>query len=316
MKRRQLIALSAALPATRAFAQRGAIVLVVPFAPGGSTDIAARILAERMGVALGQSVLVENRAGAGGAVGSEHVKRARPDGQTLLFASASSHGVNPAVFPDLPYDALSDFAAVALTGVTPLALMVPPGNEGLDRLRARLAEGKGAYASAGAGSITHLAAELFLTRIGAAAEHVPYRGGGPALEAVAKAEVPFGFETLATLSGPARDGRVRLLALGAARRSPALPALPTLEEAGLRPFDISTWNAVLAPAATPAAERTRLAAAAQHALSEPAVAARLSELGVMAPEPIGPEATAGFIDAEVAKFRAIAAGAGLRLQRP
>jgi len=317
MKRRTLLALSAALPATPVVAQGRAISLVVPFAPGGSTDIAARILAERIAYSLSQAVVVENRPGAGGGVGSEYVKRARPDGQTLLFASASSHGVNPAVFRDLPYDALADFAAVALTGVTPLALMVPPGGVADPAtLIARLADGRGAYASAGVGSITHLAAELFLARAGIRAEHIPYRGGGPAMEAVAKAEVPFGFETLATLHGPAKDNRVRLLALAAGRRSAAVADLVTLDEAGLGPFDISTWNAVLAPAGTPASERVRLAAAIQRALAEPTVAARLSELGVAVPEPTGPEETARFMAAEVQKFRAIADGAGLRLERP
>jgi len=315
MQRRLLLALLALPGPSHAFPDR-AITLVVPFAPGGSTDIAARLLAARMGDG-GLPVVVENRAGAGGAVGSEAVRRAAPDGQVLLFASASSHGVNPAVFRDLPYDALRDFAPVALTGVTPLALTAPPGGpRSLPALREALADGRGSYASAGAGSITHLAAELFLARLGLRAEHIPYRGGGPALEAVARAEVPFGFETLATVSAAARDGRVRLLALGAARRSPAWPGLPTLEELGLAPFDVSTWNAILAPAGTPAARVAHVAGAAQRALREPDLARRLAAIGVEVPEPTGPEATAAFIGAEIAKFRAVAEGAGIRLERP
>jgi tripartite-type tricarboxylate transporter receptor subunit TctC len=315
MRRRILLALLAPVPAL-AFPDR-ALVLTVPFAPGGSTDIAARLIAERLGAALSQRVVVENRAGAGGAIGAEAVRRAPADGHALLMASASTHGVNPAVFADLPYDALTDFAPVALTGVTPLALMVPPGGAaGLAGLRAALAGGGGAYASAGAGSITHLAAELFLARAGLRAEHVPYRGGGPAMEAVARGEVPFGFETLATLAGPARDGRVRLLGLAAAARSPALPDLPTLSELRLPEVEVSTWNAVLAPAGTPAARQEVLAAALIRVLDEPELAARLARLGVEVPRPTGPAETAAFIRAEIAKFRAVAAAAAIRLERP
>lgn len=318
MHRRTLLALAgAALPAAAlAFPERG-ITLIVPFAPGGSTDIAARLLADRLARRLGGRVVVENRAGAGGAVGSEAAKRAAPDGHTLLFASASSHGANPAVFRDLPYDAVADYDAVVLTGVTPLALAVAPGGAtSLGALRAALAAAPGAYGSAGAGSITHLAAELFLARAGLRAEHIPYRGGGPALEALARGEVSFVFETLASLSGVAADGRVRLLALAVPQRVPTLPELPTLEEGGLAPFDVSTWNVLLAPRGTPPERIAVLDEAVQACLAEPALAERLAGLGVAVPPPTGPEATARFIRAEVRKFRAIAEGAGLRLERP
>ncbi|MBS7809948.1 Bug family tripartite tricarboxylate transporter substrate binding protein [Roseococcus pinisoli] len=318
MKRRSLLVLAGLfLPtAALAFPERG-ITLIVPFGPAGSTDIAARLLADRLSARLSARVVVENRAGAGGAVGSEAAKRAMPDGHTLLFASASSHGANPAVFQDLPYDAVRDFDAVALTGVTPLALAVAPnGPRDLAALRGALAEAPGTYGSAGAGSITHLAAELFLARTQLRAEHIPYRGGGPALEALARGEVSFVFETLASLSGIARDGRVRLLAVATPARTPTWPELPTLEEGGLAPFDVSTWNALLAPRGTPPARIATLAAAVQDCLAEPALAERLAGLGVAVPPPTGPEATSRFIAAEVAKFRGIAEGAGLRLERP
>jgi len=315
MNRRSLVLTALSLPAV-ARAQSQAISLVVPFAPGGSTDLAARILAERIGHALNTRMVVENRAGAGGAVGSEYVKRAAPDGSVLLFASASSHGVNPAVFRDLSYDATRDFAAIALTGSTPLAVMVPPqGAQDLGALRAQLQGGKGAYASAGAGSITHLAAELFLEMAGLKADHIPYRGGGPAMEAVAKGEVPFGFETLATLAGPAQDGRVRLLAIAAAERSRLMAGLPSLSELGLAGFDISTWNAILAPASLPVARQQDIAAATHGALAEPRTVTRLAELGVQIPPPFGPRETAAFIAAEIAKFAAIVQRAKLTFER-
>lgn len=318
MNRRSLLAaapLLAAGPAL-AFPDR-TLTLVVPFAPGGSTDIAARFIADRWTLRLGQRIAIENRAGAGGAIASEQVKRAAPDGHVLLMSSASTHGVNPAVFSDLPYDALADFAPVALTGMTPMAVMVPPnGVRDLAGLRALLAAGRSQYASAGVGSVNHLAAELLLARLGASADHVPYRGGGPAMEAIARAEVPWAFESLATLAGPARDGRVRLLGIATATRSPALPELPTLAEQGVAGVEVSTWNAVLAPAGTPVARLDALAASLHATLAEADLVARLAGLGVAVPPPTGPAETARFIAAEIAKFRAIAQAAGVRLERP
>ncbi|MBX9749139.1 MAG: tripartite tricarboxylate transporter substrate binding protein [Roseococcus sp.] len=315
MQRRLLLAALLPVPAL-AFPDR-AVTIIVPFAAGGSTDIAARLIAERLSALTGGRFVVENRAGAGGAIGSEAVKRAPADGHTLLMASASSHGANPAVFRDLPYDAVEDFAAVALTGVTPLALAVPPGGPAdVAGLRAALADGRGSYGSAGAGSITHLAGALFLARTGLSAEHIPYRGGAPALEALARGEVSFALDTLAGLNALAEARRIRLIATGTAHRAVTLPDLPTLEEQGVAPFDLSTWNALLAPRGTPPERVAALAQGVHAALAEPALAQRLAGLGVGVPEPMGPAATAQFITAEVRKFRAIAEGAGLRLERP
>jgi tripartite-type tricarboxylate transporter receptor subunit TctC len=320
MQRRHLLA--ALLPAAclagpaLAFPER-TVTIIVPFAAGGSTDIAARLIAERLTALTGGRFVVENRTGAGGAIASEAVKRAAPDGHTLLMSSASTHGANPAVFRDLPYDAVADFAAIALTGVTPLALAVPPqGPADIAALRAALADGRGSYGSAGAGSITHLSTELFLARTGLRAEHIPYRGGAPALEALARGEVTFAMDTLAGLNALVEGGRIRLLALGTARRAATHPGLPTLEELGVAPFDISTWNALLAPRDTPPERVATLARAVHSVLAEPALGQRLAGLGVGVPEPMGPAATSGFIAAEVQKFRAIAEGAGLRLERP
>ena len=315
MHRRSLIALLLPLPAL-AFPER-AVTIIVPFAAGGSTDIAARLIAERLSALTGGRFVVENRTGAGGAIGSEAVKRAPADGHTLLMASASSHGANPAVFRDLSYDAVADFAAIALTGVTPLALAVAPqGPKDLARLRANLADGRGSYGSAGVGSITHLAGELFLARTALRAEHIPYRGGAPALEALARGEVSFAIDTLAGLNALAEAGRIRLIALGTAQRAATLPDLPTLQEQGVAPFDLSTWNVLLAPRGTPQERVVTLAAQVQSVLAETGLAQRLAGLGVAVPEPMGPEMTAAFIAGEVQKFRSIAEGAGLKLERP
>ncbi len=316
MHRRSLLALAAFPMPALAFPERS-VNIIVPFAAGGSTDIAARLIAERLSALVPGRFVVENRTGAGGAIGSEAVKRAAPDGHTLLMASASSHGANPAVFRDLPYDAVQDFAAIALTGITPLALAVPPaGPADVAALRRALGDGRGNYGSAGAGSITHLAGELFLARAGLRAEHIPYRGGAPALEALARGEVTFALDTLAGLSALAGDGRIRLIAMGTARRAATHPDLPTLEEQGVAPFDLSTWNALLAPRGTPPERVAALSSAVHAALAEPGLAQRLAGLGVGVPEPTGPAETAAFISREVAKFRAIAEGAGLRLERP
>jgi tripartite-type tricarboxylate transporter receptor subunit TctC len=318
MQRRALLALPAIALAAPAFAfPERPVTIVVPFAAGGSTDIAARLIAERLSVMTGGRYVVENRTGAGGAIGSEAVKRATPDAHTLLMASASSHGANPAVFRDLPYDAVADFAAVALTGITPLALAVPPqGPADVAALRRALGDGRGSYGSAGAGSITHLAGELFLARAGVRAEHIPYRGGAPALEALARGEVTFALDTLAGLAALVEARRLRLIGMGTARRATTHPDVPTLEEQGLAPFDLSTWNALLAPRGTDPARLEWLARATHAALAEEGLARRLAALGVGVPTPTGPEATSRFIAAEVAKFRAIAEGAGLRLERP
>lgn len=325
MQRRLMLAALLPMPALAfsagafpawAFPDR-AVTIIVPFAAGGSTDIAARLIAERLTAQTGGRFVVENRTGAGGAIGSEAVKRAAPDGHVLLMASASSHGANPAVFRDLPYDAVEDFAAVALTGITPLGLAVPPqGPADVAALRMALRDGRGSYGSAGAGSITHLAGELFLARVGVRAEHIPYRGGAPALEALARGEVTFALDTLAGLNALAEARRIRLIGLGTARRAATHPDLPTLEEQGVAPFDLSTWNALLAPRGTPTERVEALARSVHAVLGEPGLAQRLAGLGVGVPEPMGPAATAAFIGAEVRKFRAVAEGAGLRLERP
>ena len=315
MSRRLFLASLLPMPAL-AFPDR-TVTIIVPFAAGGSTDIAARLIAERLAALTGGRFVVENRTGAGGAIGSEAVKRAAPDGHTLLLASASSHGANPAVFRDLSYDAIGDFAAVALTGITPLALAVSPqGPASLTELRRFLADGRGSYGSAGVGSITHLACELFLARTGLRAEHIPYRGGAPALEALAKGEVSFAVDTLAGLNALAEAGRLRMIAIGTARRAVTLPDLPSLQEQGVAPFDLSTWNALLAPRGTPKEVLASLAARVHSVLAEQNLAQRLAGLGVDVPAPMGPEATEAFIAAEIQKFRSIAEAASLRLERP
>ncbi|MCK8784039.1 tripartite tricarboxylate transporter substrate-binding protein [Roseomonas sp. NAR14] len=336
MQRRTLLAGLAALPpAARAqgiaapppgYPDRP-ISLVVPFTPGGSTDIAARVLAERMGQRLAGEgfanarLIVENRAGAGGSVGSEYVRRAAPDGYTLLVATASSHGSNPAALPQTtPYDPVEDFTAISVIGGGPMVLVVPNDSPYRDvaALFAALRR-PGAHASwatSGAGGIGHLTGELMLHRAGiAGAEHVPYRGGSAVMEALAKGEVEFSLEVLATTAPHLRDGLSRALAVSSLRRTPLFPAVPTLDESGLRGFDITTWNVLLGPRGLPPAVAELLSRTANAVLADPAVRERLNTAGVEPADPGSPAATRAFLTAELAKFRGIVAESGLRLSR-
>ncbi|WP_027285058.1 Bug family tripartite tricarboxylate transporter substrate binding protein [Rubritepida flocculans] len=319
LARRALFALPALLPAPLRAQPRG-VTLIVPFAPGGTTDIAARLIQEALGRALGAPVVVENRPGAGGAVAAEQAKRAPADGGVILLATASTHGVNPAVFPDLPYDAERDFAPVALLGVTPQALAVNPRLPVTDvagfiaLLRAE--PGRHNFASAGVGSITHLAGEWF-RQAGGGLDfvHVPYRGGGPALQAVVAGEASFTIETTATLAGAIRDGRVRALAVATREPSRAFPDLPTLHESGLAGFNAGSWTMAVAPAATPAPVVMRLNAAFNAALAEREVARRLAEIGTEPVTTSTPESAAAHIRAEIARWREVVRAGNLRLER-
>jgi tripartite-type tricarboxylate transporter receptor subunit TctC len=291
---------------------------VVPFAPGGSTDVAARLLAEALGAVLGQSVVVENRAGANGTVASEAVIRADADGHVLLVASASTHGVNPAVARRLGFDPIGDFAAVTMIGTTPLVLVCPPGlgettlGGFIDRLKRE--PGRHSYASAGAGSITHLAGELFKLKARLRdVVHVPYRGGGPAMQAVLTGEVAFTIESVASAASLIEGGRVRALAIGSKNRHPVLPDVPTFAEAGLQGVELATWNMLLAPRSTPAERIERIGTAVRAALATEALRTRLAAVGTIAIADASAEATARFLATEIAAFRAVAEAAKISL---
>ncbi len=299
------------------------ISLVVPFTAGGSTDIAARILAERMAAILGPGVriVVENRAGAGGSLGAEHVRRAAPDGHVLLVGTASSHATNPAALPGTtPYDPVEDFAPIAMIGGGPLVVVVPGRSphrtigELLAAMRAR--PGGLSFATSGAGGIGHLTAEFLLARAGGLrAEHIPYRGGAQVLAAMAAGEVDWSCEVLASAAPHLRDGTSRGLAVTIPRRHPLVPEIPALAEAGMEGFDVTTWNVLLGPRGLPAPVAARLGAAANAALAEASVRERLAAAGVDAAGPSTPASTRDFLAAELAKFRGIVAAAGIAIGR-
>ena len=253
-----LLCASAALNAPQAAAQAWPakpIRLMVPFPPGGSTDIVARIVAQKLGERLGQSLVIENRGGAGGTIGTALIAKAPADGYNLAIASTSTHVVAPAVYPKLEYDAVKDFAPISLIAVSPYLLVVNnavPAKSLKELIAlAKASPGKLNYASAGVGSTTHIAMEMLKAASGTYMLHIPYSGNGPAGTAVVGGQVEILFGSLPALLPHAKSGRVRALAVGTPKRSPSLPDVPTVAESGYPGFDASLWLALMAPAGTP-----------------------------------------------------------------
>jgi len=258
------------------------ITLLVSYPAGGGADVMARLIAPRLSDALGQPVVVENKPGASGTIAAAQVARAAPDG-TMLLLDASSFAVNPSLFDKLPYDTATAFAPLAVLALYPNVLVCTPSFEAktlADVLRmARAQPGKLAYASSGNGSAQHLAGALFEAMAKVEMSHIPYRGGGPALNDVMGGQVPLFFANVASSLGHIQSGRLRPLAVTSKLRSRALPELPSMDEAGLKGYEVLEWNPVLAPAGVPAAVRAKLAAAIRKAMADPEVLARVRAFG-------------------------------------
>ncbi|WP_020697486.1 Bug family tripartite tricarboxylate transporter substrate binding protein [Reyranella massiliensis] len=290
--------------------------LVVPFPPGGPTDVFARVLSAGLAEQLGQQVLIDNKAGAGGTVGTDLVAKAKPDGYTLLFGTAATHGINISLYKTLPYDPLKDFELIALTGLVPMVLLVPPDQPRvLKELIAKLKSepGKATYASSGNGTTNHLAGELFKSRAGIDAVHVPYRGSGPALQDLMGGRVTFMFDSFGTSLEQIKAGKLYAVAIMADKRSQARPDVPTTAEAGLRDFVGGTWNVVAAPAGTPKEIVDRLNVAINKALASETVADRLRQLGIEAVTDSTPASTRAFVSAEIVKWREVIRAAGAKV---
>jgi tripartite-type tricarboxylate transporter receptor subunit TctC len=257
--------------------------LVVPFTPGGALDVAGRIVGDRLAVGLGQPVVIDNRAGAGGVVGTELVARAAPDGYTLLVGSSSTHGTNPAVYKALPYDPVADFTPIVLIVRYPLVLIASPTlpvhSTGELVAFARSRAAKLNYASYGLGSANHLPMEQLLAMTGLDMVHVPYKGAMPAIAALTQGEVDIMFDSPTTATQPIRSGLVTLLGVGGAARSPFYPGTPTIAESGLPGFVSESFVAFFAPARTPAAIVERLYRETLAALALPEVRGRLEAIG-------------------------------------
>lgn len=289
LSRRQLLqtgAATVALPWTLArasgqIAGGKTITLVVSYAAGGGADLMARLIAPKLADALGQTVVVDNKPGASGQIAAGLVARATPDGSQLLL-DASSFAVNPSLFPKLPYDSDKAFTPLAVLALFPNVLVCSPGFEAKtvkDLVRmAKAKPGQISYASSGNGSAQHLAGALFEDRAGVSLVHVPYRGGGPAMNDVMAGQVPLFFANVASSLGQIQSGRLRPLAVTSRRRTRALPDIPTMEEAGVPAYEVLEWNPVLAPAGLDAKTRTTLIAALRKVMADPEVLGRIRTL--------------------------------------
>jgi tripartite-type tricarboxylate transporter receptor subunit TctC len=291
------------------------IRLMVPFPPGGSTDIVARIVAQKLGTQLGQSLVIENRGGAGGTLGTAVVAKAPADGYTLVVGTTSTHVVAPSVYQKLEYDPVKDFAPISLIAVTPYLLVVNPSvpaksvQELIALMKAQ--PGKLNYASAGVGSTTHLAMEMLKSVSNTYALHIPYSGNGPAGTAVIAGQVEILFGSLPAVLPHAKSGRVRALAVGTPKRSPSLPDVPTVAESGYPGFDASLWLAFMAPAGTPAPIIERLQKEIAAAVNSREVSESLDKNGA---EPLlsTPAELAAIIKDGVAKYATVVKAAGVK----
>jgi len=283
MIRRHLIIAALLAGAGVAHAQDGAVKLIVPFGPGTTTDTITRVVADTMGKNLHQTVVVDNRAGAGGSVGADQVAKAAPDGRTIVMGTVGTHAINQALFKKLPYDTLRDFAPLAFVGYTPTLLVVGSNSaiKSLKDLAALAARPEGVtFASAGNGTSGHLAGELLAQRLGGRMIHVPYKEGAVAMTSVIAGQADFMFYHPAAVMPQIKGGKLRALGASGAVRSAAANDVPTLMEQGVKDFDLVAWFMLYAPAATPPATLATLRTAAAAALAQPDVAARLTEQGV------------------------------------
>jgi tripartite-type tricarboxylate transporter receptor subunit TctC len=286
LSRRILLGAASALFATTgAFAQAWpakSITMVVPFPPGGPTDLVARVLAQKLTEQLGQSVVVDNKGGANGNIGAQAVARAPADGYTILY-NTSSITLSPALYKNLSYSVEKDFAPVALTAVVPLALVVHPGvpaNNVKEFIAyAKANPGKLTYGSAGNGNVTHLGAFQFTQANGLDAVHAPFKGSAPADVALVAGEIQYMTDTINSVMPFIKDKRIKLLAVTSAKRMSLFPDVPTLAESGMAGFEVGAWQGVMVPAATPKAVVDRLNAAMVAAVADPAVARQLTQQG-------------------------------------
>jgi tripartite-type tricarboxylate transporter receptor subunit TctC len=308
-----LTALACASPLSAQTFPAKPLRLVVTLPPGGATDITARIIAAKLGEVLGQTVVVENRPGAGGQIGAEQVVKSAPDGYTLLFGGINSHGISPALYKKQPYDPVRDFAPISLASTTPNVLVVHPSVPARTMAEfiayAKANPGKLDYGSSGIGQSPHLTMELFKSLTGVELNHVPYKGGSQYVLALFTGEVPVMFDNLPGELANIQSGKVRALAVTSAKRAPQLPEVPTVAESGLPGFEVTVWFGFFAPAATPKPIIAQLNAAMVKALSAPDLKVKLAQQGAAA-APSTPEELAAFVRSEMAKWAQVVKDSG------
>ncbi len=293
------------------------ITYVVPFTPGGSTDVVGRTIAQKLGEALGKPVVVENKPGAAGGVGAAFVAKARPDGYTLFGGTISTHAINASLYKNLPYDPVKDFEPVALVAFLPNVLIVNPdlGVDSVADLVALLRKdpSKRNFASSGAGTSTHLAGELFAEMIGVKLSHIPYKGTPPAMVDVASGQVPFMFDQMTAAKTMVEGGKLKVIAVTTEKRMSLAPQLPTMAEAGVPGFAMSSWQAVYAPKGTPKPIIQRLNAEIVKILQLNDVREKLSGLGM---EIVGssPEELARLMSSEIPRWAELVRKSGARAE--
>jgi len=292
------------------------IKIIVPFAAGGTSDALARLLGQKLQDVLKQTVVVENRAGAGGVIGADVVAKSPPDGYTLLLGTIASHAINPALQPKMPYDATKDFAPVFFVGNIANVLLVgaqqPMKNVKELVAAAKAKPGTLAYGTPGAGSSQHLSGEKFALDAGVELIHVPYKGSGPSVQDLIAGQIPMSFDTALTALPFITSGKIRALAVTTAKRAKVLPDVPTLAESGLKGFDVASWQAIFAPAGTPPAIVKRLNDELTKIVAQTEVAARLYTMGVEN-VPMTPAQFGDFQRAEVTKWAKIVKDGKVRI---
>ena len=292
------------------------IRLVVPFPAGGSLDVVARAIGQKLTEAWGQPVVIDNRPGAGGNIGADLVAKSAPDGYTILEGALSTHAVNVSLYAKMPYDPIKDFAPITLVAVTPNVLVLNasyPVNSVPELLTyARANPGKLSFGSGSNGSAGHLAGELFKTEAGVDMVHIPYKGGAPAMQALLAGDTQLMFDNLANSAAQLKAGKLKALAVTTAKRSSLMPELPTLSETGLPGFDIYTWWGFMAPAGTPKEIVAKWNAEVTRILNSPEMRAFFAQQGAE-PAPDSPEQFAALIRSEISKYAKIVKQSGAKV---
>jgi tripartite-type tricarboxylate transporter receptor subunit TctC len=291
---------------------------IVGFPPGGGTDIISRLIAQKMGEAWGQQVLVENRPGATGMIGANAIAKAPPDGYTIGMAHVNSHAIAPNLVEKPLYDPLKDFAPVAYVGYVPNVLVINPAVTPANTIQelvilAKAQPGKLSFASPGVGSTNHLAGEMFKLGAGIDIVHVPYKGSGPAIVDLLGGQITMNFDAMSSIVQHLKQGKMRALAVTTSEPDPQLPGVPTVRQAGFKDFEVTNWYGVVAPAGTSREIVVRLNGEVNRILALPDVVAKLDELGTRR-NPMSPDQFGEFARNELEKYRAVAKATGVRME--